>query len=175
MDFIVVALFCCLVQGCVAGTRSVFCEKCQEPLSGAGLNITLNGRVVSSGEVVITDVGEGPDAALICRTNKSGCCNEYPSRQGEWILPNGTLIAHNTSSEDFYTSRGPQQVLLHRRNNAMQPLGEYCCIVDTSTTANATICINMSKQQCSGLNFPVECTIPGTTICMILCQQIQYS
>lgn len=105
----------------------------------------MNGATISNGEVVLTDVGEGSEAALICMTDKTECCDELPDRQGEWALPNGTLVGRNSSSENFYRNRGPQQVLLHRRNNAMEPLGEYCCIVDTAMVANATICINMSK------------------------------
>ena len=95
--------------------------------------------------MVITDIGEGSNA-LGCRTDQTDCCDNAPfvrTRRGEWRFPNGSLVG--TDGGDFYRTRGIQRVFLNRRNNAMRPLGMYCCDVDTVDDPDATICINISK------------------------------
>lgn len=111
-----------------------------------GLTVLLNSQAIASGgDVVITDIGEGDDA-LRCMTDQTDCCgNATGNRRGEWRLPNGTLVGKSSVGDDFYRNRGTQQVLLNRRNNALEPLGSYCCEVDTVANPNATICINISR------------------------------
>ena len=109
----------------------------------------LNGQTISSGsDVVITDIGEGSNA-LTCSTDQTNCCYGYDAqgstRRGEWKFPNDTLVGTNGGGGDFYRNRGDQRVFLHRRNNALGPLGMYCCDVDTVDDPDATICINISK------------------------------
>ena len=112
----------------------------------AGLSLMLNGSIISSGgDVLITDIGEGSNA-LTCRTDQTNCCHLAGNniRRGEWRFPGGSLVGKNGSG-DIYRTRGDQQVILNRRNNALGPLGMYCCDVDTMADPNATICINISK------------------------------
>ena len=109
-----------------------------------GLSVILAGQTIASdGNVSITDIGEG-DSALRCITDQTDCCN-FPTRRGEWRFPDGTLVAVPGVGGDIYRNRGTQTVLLHRRNNALGPLGSYCCEVDTVADPNARICINLSK------------------------------
>ena len=109
----------------------------------------LNGQIIpSGGDVVITDVGEGA-GALMCMTDRTDCCtfNESSHRRGEWIFPDGSLVGVSDGGGDIYRNRRNQLVLLHRRNNALEPLGIYCCEVDTRANPNGEmICINMGKQ-----------------------------
>ena len=108
----------------------------------------LNNQVIASGgDVVITDIGEGA-SALICMTDQTDCCTSNTMgnrRRGEWRFPDGTSVGIDGGGGDVYRNRGTQQVLLNRRNNALGPLGSYCCEVDTMDDPNAMICINMSK------------------------------
>ncbi len=64
-------------------------------------------------------------------------------RRGEWVLSDGSLVGIPADGGDFYRNRGDRQVFLHRRNNAMGPLG---CDVDTVATLNAIACVNISEQ-----------------------------
>ena len=104
----------------------------------------LNGHPIASGDdVAITDIGEG-DAAVICMTDKEGCCSS--NKQGEWRFPNNTTVGTEGKGGDFYRNRGNQQVILNRRRNALGPLGQYCCEVATVDNPNARICIDIGKQ-----------------------------
>ena len=97
--------------------------------------------------MTITDIGTGSAAAIICRTDQTDCCNSAGgrTRRGEWRCPNGSVVAAPSAGGDVYVTRQIQQVTLNRRNNALQPLGRYCCEVDTVDDPNATICVNMGK------------------------------
>ena len=109
----------------------------------------LNGQTIASGDdVVITDIGErdGAGNPVICMTDVVKCCNESGERQGEWAYPNKSVVGRPKENQGFYRNRGQQQIFLNRRNNTIEPLGLYCCEVNTTNEANATICINMSKQ-----------------------------
>ncbi len=111
----------------------------------AGLTFVLNNQTIASGgDVIITDIGEGADA-LICMTDLTDCCSPSETKRGEWRFPDGTLVGNNNAGGDLYRTRGTQQVLLHRRNNALGPLGSYCCEVDAVNDPDARICINISK------------------------------
>ncbi len=114
----------------------------------AGLTLSLRGQRIANGsDVVITDIGIGPDNALTCETDQKDCCNTAAGNQrGEWIFPDNTIVARSSEGGDFFINRRYRQVLLNRRNNATGPLGSYCCDVDTMDDPNATICINISKQ-----------------------------
>ena len=107
----------------------------------------LNGQnIASEGDVVITDIGEGINA-LACMTDQTDCCDNVAgrTRRGEWRLPNGTLVGTAGGGGDFYRNRGNQLVILNRRNDALEPLGRYCCEVDTTANPDGVICIDMGK------------------------------
>ena len=107
------------------------------------LTVMLNGRTIASGgDVIITDIGKG-DKALVCMTDLADCCNVQNNKRGEWKFPDGTLVGTDGGGGDIYRNRGTKLVLLNRRNNALGPLGSYCCEVDTSM-----ICINSESILC---------------------------
>ena len=111
----------------------------------------LNGQSIASGSgVLITDIGEGSASALRCMTDQTGCCNVGETRRGQWIFPDGTEVDPPGAGGDFYRDRGTQTVFLHRRNNALGPLGTYCCDVDTVADPDAMICVEISKQGSRG-------------------------
>ena len=57
---------------------------------------------------------------VICMTTRTDCCKGVTSN-GEWDYPNGSMVPRNDRNEDFYRSRGTQQVILNRRNDAVSP------------------------------------------------------
>ena len=99
--------------------------------------------ITSGDNVTISAIGMQSDA-LMCLTDKKKCCTGG-NKQGEWRFPNGSLPGISSDNRDFYRNRQKQKVLLHRRNNALGPLGCYCCEVATEGDPDARICINMSK------------------------------
>ena len=115
-------------------------------VSLTGLHLLLNERAISHGDdVLITAIGEGDDA-LHCMTDQVDCCTRiYGRHRGEWRYPDRSLIPGGGAGQDFYRNRAFQQVLLHRRNDALGPLGMYCCEVDSREDPDAKLCINLGR------------------------------
>ena len=89
--------------------------------------------------VNITDIGSC-DGALLCITNNSSCCKNS-LRAGEWYFPDKSIVPIQDEDGDFYRNRGDQVVRLHRRNNALMPVGEYCCEVPNAIGNYRNVCI----------------------------------
>ena len=99
-------------------------------------------------QIPITDVGESTRGALVCKTDKTDCCDNTSStrsRQGDWSYPNGNLVRNSFSGDDIYRTRGASTVILNRRNGATGLAGLYYCEVATFADPDARICINLSK------------------------------
>jgi hypothetical protein len=119
----------------------------------AGLTIEqiISGQTVTyaeNAEISIRDVGDSDSGgSLLCKTDRTDCCGIGPgeTRRGEWFYPDGTMVGTSGTGDDFYRDRGASVVRLHRRNNAAQPTGRYCCEVGSVANANARICITLSK------------------------------
>ena len=92
--------------------------------------------------VVITEI-EDADFPLICTTQRIPCCANMNNRFGEWYYSNGSAVRRNGDGDSFYRSRRDAvengvsgAALLHRRYNAMGPVGIYRCnIPDGSSMA----------------------------------------
>ena len=97
-----------------------------------GLTLMLNSQTyANNSDISLTDVGEGMNA-LICMTTRNDCCRGIdstpPVAKGQWYYPNGDQVPIFSKIQDgFYRNRMHQQVLLHRRSNAMNREGLYCC------------------------------------------------
>ena len=115
--------------------------------------ITLGGQLYRNGDsILIGEIGEGDDGALLCVTDLIQCCrgSDIPigsQALGEWFYPNGSLVRDKDNGDNFYRNRGPGIVRLNRRNNAMSPTGQFCCIVPDATFTNKTTCINIGEQR----------------------------
>ena len=111
----------------------------------------LGGRPYrNGGNILITDIGEGDDGALLCVTDLIQCCRgvDAPSgvgALGQWFYPDGSFVQVNGSGDDFYRDRGLNIVRLHRRNNVMSPIGQFCCVVPDTTSVNRNTCINICE------------------------------
>ena len=111
----------------------------------AGVFFTLGGRPYRNGDsILIGDIGEGDEAALLCVTDLVQCCRG--EALGEWFYPNESLVRVNGNNDDFYRDRRLGSVRLNRRNNATSPIGQYCCEVPDATMTTKTTCINISEQ-----------------------------
>ena len=99
----------------------------------------------SISEIAITEVGEGDNNALQCRTDLTTCCRDQ--RLGEWHYPDNSLVNIKANGDGIYRTRGRMVVSLNRRNGVTQPTGFYCCEMPTAADPNTTsrICIYLSK------------------------------
>ena len=105
----------------------------------------LQGRTYLNNSVVaINDIGEG-DNALLCMTDKPGCCKPPygPQYEGEFYYPNNSAIGFS-STNSLYRNRGPQVVRLNRRNNDLSPTGVYRCEIPDSNGRNWSIYIKIT-------------------------------
>ena len=133
------------ISGSGSGTSTI------EIITIPGAYLTLEGQHYGNGShILIGQIGEGDDGALLCVTDLVQCCrgNETGGRGalGEWLYPNGSFVQVEGSGDDLYRTRGLGIVHLNRRNNAMSPIGQFCCEVPDATSTNKTTCINISEQ-----------------------------
>ena len=94
------------------------------------------------GEKITGEIGVGP---LLCYTDNSQCCNSTDNIMGDWYLPGGMKVRDESDNEDFYVTRGPSVVQLHRRNNATSPVGMFCCDVPDARLISRRSCIDISR------------------------------
>ena len=116
----------------------------------AGVYLSLGRTIISSDRILITDIGEGDDGALLCFTDLIQCCNSDSGRaEGQWLFPNGSSVLAGSAEVigDFYFDRGPSVVRLHRRNNATSPTGQFCCEVPDATSTNMRACVNIMLEE----------------------------
>ena len=98
--------------------------------------------------MILEEIGEGDDDALLCITNLTTCCRSSDTGShalGDWYLPNGTrvLSSNETSGEgwDFYTDRGQMVVRMKRRRGGVE--GIYRCEIPDSINVTQTIYIGV--------------------------------
>ena len=107
--------------------------------SFTGLGFSLNGVTYFNGSTVLrTDIGEG-DAALLCTTDRVGCCRASGNvaAAGQFYFPNDTQvsIAADSTFRSYYRNRGARLIRLNRRPNGDVVTGEFRCeIPDASGT-----------------------------------------
>ena len=101
----------------------------------------------NGGNVLLTDIGEGENGALLCVTDLVPCCDAASGRvAGQWLYPNRSPVLVEGAGGDLYHDRGPNVVRLHRRNNVTSPTGQFCCEVPDATAVSKTTCINICER-----------------------------
>ena len=114
-----------------------------------GVYLTLGGEIYRNGSnILIGEIGEGDDGALLCVTDLIQCCHgdDRPAGPlGEWFYPDRSLIRVKDSGDDIYRNRGTGIVRLNRRNNATSPTGQFCCVVPDATLTNRITCIDIGE------------------------------
>ena len=95
---------------------------------------SLNGTTYQNNSIVILeDIGEDNDDALLCITNQTACCRSNDtggSTLRTWFFPNGTKVPSSDKQWDFYRTRGQMVVRLHHRRGGVEGI-YYCKIPDT--------------------------------------------
>ena len=108
------------------------------------LKFILRGRTYLDGDtVLITEIGEGDDAALLCVTDSTECC--VSQRIGEFYYPSGRAVNVRASGYSLYRNRGDGFIRLNRRNNVLSPLGRYRCSIPDSSGVFRSIYINIGE------------------------------
>ena len=83
------------------------------------------------------------ERVLKCYTNKSSCCGDYHTREGEWQFPNGSNVGTQGYNSSFYRNRGTKIIRLRWRNDSMILSGIYCCMIPSVTQ---TACIGVYRE-----------------------------
>ena len=90
----------------------------------------------------IDDIGEDTDA-LVCHTNKTGCCGTPKKREGEWYFPGGQMVPPGRESMDaFYRDRDDQIIRLNR-DGMPSERGRFQCEVPDSMGVMHSLSINI--------------------------------
>ena len=106
-----------------------------------GVHIQFKGDIIEeNGSVKITDIGEN-DNAVLCMTDRTGCCRGTFGGAGEWYFPNNGRVGTMSSDGSFYRNRDQGVVRLNQRDNATMPIGSFCCDIPDTNGTNQRICI----------------------------------
>lgn len=114
------------------------------------MSLLLNGNEIENGSALSIELIGEDDRALICKTEKEGCCG-YGNRFGEWyhLGENKAAVPRNDSGESLYRDqKAGGKVRLHKRDNGRIDTGKYCCVVpdsDDNCGIDQTLCINLGK------------------------------
>ena len=102
--------------------------------------VTFMGNTVPNhGYVDLGLVGDDDSGAdsVQCHTDLPTCCtNTDGPHRGDWYFPGGTRLPF---SGDITENRGPEIVIVRRRNNANSPVGIYRCDIATLAVHDDTV------------------------------------
>ena len=115
-------------------------------LSGAGdVKFSLRNTTYQNNSIVILeDIGEGDDNALLCITNQTACCRppytgETGAVLGNWYFPNRSRVP--SDMWDIYRTRGHMVVSIHRRRGGVE--GIYRCVISDTMNVTQTMYIGV--------------------------------
>ena len=94
--------------------------------------------------VTLEDIGEVDDP-LFCVTDQPACCRPLQTQPvlGNWFFPNGTRVPSGGLQRDFFRTRGPSVVRLHRKRGGVN--GIYHCIIPDTMNVTQTIYIGLYR------------------------------
>ena len=168
--------FCCRVPDASdveqLGCASVSCHDVGD------VGLSLNGNSISNNSIVlITDIGEEDDA-LLCTTNRQGCCADPNNRMGEWFFPSGTALGSNGAGGNIYRDRTGAEsasstsdatVRLHHRRSATGPTGLYHCVIPDSSGVDQTLFVGIyTNRENSKLNLQSGTATPPSIMTSIV-------
>ena len=92
----------------------------------------------------IMDIGEGPENAISCKTDKYPCC-KAPNNVGEWLYSNYSKVPINRENKEYYRNRNDKQkIVLNLRNDSPhQYPGIFHCMFPSSDTSNLCISVEI--------------------------------
>ena len=94
--------------------------------------------------MILEDIGNTDDTALVCHTNNPPPHGNANS-DGDWYAPNGKKVGGDNGPGDqgFVRNRGPHVVRL-KRSTAGTPLeGIYRCVIQDHTKKNITVNVRL--------------------------------
>ena len=108
--------------------------------------LSLNGtNIPNHGYVVISDIGNTSDTALLCNTNHIPTGSDNSG--GNWFVPGGSTVSSNSGvgTADFGRTRGPGLVRLIRNSAATgtPTEGIYRCTVQDNTETLQTVYVGL--------------------------------
>ena len=100
----------------------------------------------NNSNVILENIGEDDDGALLCITHQIACCKPpYTSEKGfavgDWYFPNGTRVPSTGNQWDFHRTRGQSVVRLNRRRGGEE--GIYRCEIPDAMNVSRTIYIGV--------------------------------
>ena len=105
----------------------------------------LRGRPYqNNSNVMLEDIGEGHDDALLCITNLPACCRSDDTggnALGNWYYPNETRVLSAGAKQDIYRARGHMVVRMYRRRGGVE--GIYRCDIPDAMNVIKTIYIGV--------------------------------
>ena len=114
--------------------------------------MSLKGKDIANNSYVnVDDIGEGSDAALLCHTDKTNCCNANNmgrTKAGEWYYPNGTTVGiedTRINPYEFYRNRDKQVVRLNHRNGTFVEKGRFRCEIPDVNSISQSIYVHMGR------------------------------
>lgn len=80
----------------------------------------------------LTTLGTSSNSNIQCHSDLNTCCTSTQgNHRGNWFFPNETRVQFFSENWGMYQRRGPQQVYMERRNNAIAN-GIYQCTIATN-------------------------------------------
>ena len=114
-------------------------------LSGAvGVTLSLRGSAVPNNSYVnAADIDNMDDTALLCCTDKPGCCRNN-TKEGHWYFPDGKIVPYNKNRQGFRRDRGDGVVRL-KQNGMSAYRGLFYCEVPDANNENQTVYVHIGK------------------------------
>ena len=135
------------------------------------LGFLLKGTPYLNNSLVAMTIMRADINALICLTNFTACCSNSETggtgSLGDWRMPNGSLVPGGASGStaSMIRTRGPSTVLLHRRNNVLEPTGVFTCEVPDASGVLRFVFIFIYVGQVPGTSYYyVTCVLFGSCI-----------
>ena len=122
------------------------------PYPPAGVYLQINGtRVpnhgfVGRGELRVSNRNRSIDNPLLCVTpDNTNCCSSAETGGGallgNWYFPNGTEVPPDSTGWNFYITKGPGVVRLHRRTGGVS--GIYRCEIPDQSGINQILYVGL--------------------------------
>ena len=128
-------------------------------LFAEGVQLSLKGASIANNSYVdVSDIGVDGDA-LLCHTDKSGCCGGPRDREGEWYFLNGSnfkvdIKGNNPSENLFYRNRGTKIVRLNRLGSPPER-GRFRCTVSNAKDVQQTVFVNIGMFNACMSNYSI--------------------
>ena len=113
--------------------------------AGVYLQLLDGTRVPNHGFVGRGEFNTSTNNSLLCVTpDNIACCSTAETGGdplGNWYFPNGTQVPPDSTGWNFYMTRGPGVVRLHRHTGGVS--GIYHCVIPNQSGVNQTLYVGL--------------------------------